>query len=429
MASNYWVGGAIAVAQVSTAQVTGYDVATTYKLTIGTVVISTIAAGSANATAAALVTAWNLSAHPFCAAVTASSSTDTVTLTADTAGIPFVVTSSVTGGAGTIGSVATGTANSGPNDFGTAFNWATGAVPASGDSIEFGNGDYDVLWGLDQSAKTFAVVTINEAFGLGKIGLDANKFQTSATAQDETTKEYRQAYLKAGGTAWSNRSKSGRILWDFSSIQTTASNTDSASASDDDPNMEPVRLIGTHASNALHVSGGVVGVARTQELYEVSTFATVTATSGGGGSFAAAGGSATVVNLGAACTLTSIAIAGAEVNNFGAAATTVNITEPNGTYTCYGAGAHTTINNRGTVNYRSSGTLGTYTGAGTFDTSADPRAKTISNMTIYSGADVNTNTGNPLSVTFTNGIDLAGCSLADVTLDVGPHVTVTPSAI
>lgn len=72
MATRTWLGTAAAVAQVSTVQVTAYDAATTYKLTVNGNVISTIAAGSVNATATALAAAWNLSTVPEFTGVTAS---------------------------------------------------------------------------------------------------------------------------------------------------------------------------------------------------------------------------------------------------------------------------------------------------------------------------------------------------------------------
>ena len=76
MATKYWKGTATAVAQVSSATVTAYDAATTYKITVGagnnTVVISAPGTTDANGTAAALRTAWNASTHPYCAGITAA---------------------------------------------------------------------------------------------------------------------------------------------------------------------------------------------------------------------------------------------------------------------------------------------------------------------------------------------------------------------
>ncbi|GAG42882.1 unnamed protein product, partial [marine sediment metagenome] len=105
MGTNYYEGGAVAVAQVDTCQVTGYDVDTTYTLTVGDQTVSAIAEGSVDATAQELAALWNASTHPYFATITAEDAADIVTLTADTAGVEFVCTSSVAGGAGTIGAV------------------------------------------------------------------------------------------------------------------------------------------------------------------------------------------------------------------------------------------------------------------------------------------------------------------------------------
>jgi hypothetical protein len=167
MGKNNWIGGASAVAQVTTVQVTAYDAASTYKLTVGAQVISTIAAGGVNATATALAAAWNASTHPYFAAVTAVASTDTVTLTADTAGVPFVVTSSKTGGTGTIGAASTSTASAGPNDYSTAANWSLGAVPVNSDEVYIRGNVVVILWGLAQSGVTPALLSIEKTVTLG----------------------------------------------------------------------------------------------------------------------------------------------------------------------------------------------------------------------------------------------------------------------
>ena len=48
MAVRSWLGRATAVAQVTTVAITGNDAATTYKLTVGGLVISVTGAGSAD---------------------------------------------------------------------------------------------------------------------------------------------------------------------------------------------------------------------------------------------------------------------------------------------------------------------------------------------------------------------------------------------
>src|SRR5437870_1231320 len=106
MATNRFTGGASAIAQVSTVTITADDVTTTYKLTINGKVISTLGTGvSTTATAAALAAAWAASTAGEALEVVATSSVAVVTLTGKSDGTPFTVTSSVSGGAGTIGAV------------------------------------------------------------------------------------------------------------------------------------------------------------------------------------------------------------------------------------------------------------------------------------------------------------------------------------
>jgi hypothetical protein len=160
MASMRWKGAAQAVAQVTTVAISGYDAATTYTLSVGTKSVSTIAAGSAALTAVALVTAWNASTEPELAEVTASGSGTPLTLTADTAGVPFTVVPAVSGGAGTIGSATAVTAATGPNHWDDANNWSGGAVPTGSDSVYIENSSTSIKYGLAQSGVTLTLLQI-----------------------------------------------------------------------------------------------------------------------------------------------------------------------------------------------------------------------------------------------------------------------------
>jgi hypothetical protein len=98
------------VAQVETLSVTAYDAASTYNVTIGgpgfaDVTVNVPANTDADTTEADIATAINGSAAgPF---VTADASGADLTLTSARAGVPFTVSVSVTGGAGTISSTNT----------------------------------------------------------------------------------------------------------------------------------------------------------------------------------------------------------------------------------------------------------------------------------------------------------------------------------
>jgi len=104
MATRVWRGGAataakvvvavpafVAVDEVFSLIATGDDGNTcTVSFTATATTVASVTAG--------LAAAWNASNHPLTRLATASDQTTNVTLTATTAGIPFVVTGSVTAG-------------------------------------------------------------------------------------------------------------------------------------------------------------------------------------------------------------------------------------------------------------------------------------------------------------------------------------------
>ena len=96
MASHIWIGGAPAVAQVDTITIPStIESGQVFTATIGTKVISyTVpSGGTASTVAAAIVSLWNLSGIPEFEEVTAADNGDgSFTLTSDTEGVPFVVT-------------------------------------------------------------------------------------------------------------------------------------------------------------------------------------------------------------------------------------------------------------------------------------------------------------------------------------------------
>jgi hypothetical protein len=237
MATVYWIGQAPAVAQVATAQVTAYDASTTYALTIGGVSVSTVGVTDAAGTATALAAAWNASADAYFTGITASAATDTVTMTADVAGVPFTVTSSDTGGTGTIGAVSVTTAASGPNDWSVAANWSGGAVPVNDDDVIISSGP-NICWGLAQSSVSLDSLTVLKSY-TGRIGLDPDALATNSagTATTAGKREYRAAYLAIhadtvdlGVATFGNPAGSGRINIDTGSTAATITVHDTAAA-------------------------------------------------------------------------------------------------------------------------------------------------------------------------------------------------------
>ena len=92
MATYYWIGGADAVAQAATVEITAFDAATTYTLTAGDASASVAGNASANQTATDLAAAWEALTHAHATAVSANATAANITLAAVTAGTSFSVT-------------------------------------------------------------------------------------------------------------------------------------------------------------------------------------------------------------------------------------------------------------------------------------------------------------------------------------------------
>ena len=269
MATKYWLGQATEAAQVATVQITAYDATTTYTLTVGGVAISVAGTTDADGTAAALNTAWNASTHPYCTGITSTVSTDTVTLTADTAGVPFTVTSSVASGTGTIGSVTSSTANSGPCDWSVADNWSDGAVPGTGDTVIFRENTVNVAFGLDNNALAIVAIRVEQTY-TGKIGLNRNALATTADAQtvDTTKPEYREDFLKIDvdtveigkHIGVGRASGSGRIKIDNTSTDAATITVFNTANLASESTLAPVRIKAASSNTDIYIRSGSVGL-------------------------------------------------------------------------------------------------------------------------------------------------------------------------
>jgi len=273
MATKYWIGTATEVAQVDTVQITGYDAGTTYILTVGGVTVSTIGTTDANGTATALAAAWNASTHPYFTGVTASAATDTVTLTADVAGVEFIAVSSVTGASGTIGAVTSSTANAGPCDWSTPENWSDGSIPGTSDTVIFADNAVNVCYGLDQSALAINNLFIQQTY-TGKIGLARNALVTTADGETtvSTKPESRPSYLSIDadvveiGKHVGTGSAIGSQRLKIDNTNTGASTTKIFATANTgaETNLPPVRLKYNSTSADIFIRGGSVGIANDQ---------------------------------------------------------------------------------------------------------------------------------------------------------------------
>lgn len=425
MGNVIWKGGAAAVAQVTTCTVGGtIETDDIFKITIGTKTLSVTAGSTVAATVATTIAAafnaLSSTQYPEFAEITAlATSGGALTLTADTAGKPFTVTLATTeagGGAAdsqTWGQAAT-TASAGPNDWSTAGNWSGGAVPVNSDDVYFEDSDVDCLYGLDQSAVTLTSLNVRKSY-IGRIGL--------GRTDENDYVQYRDTYLKIGATTINigqgEGDGSGRTKINVGSVQTTLNQY--GSGSPEDEGVPAVLFLGTHASNAVNVTGGSFGAA----VYggEVATISALKIST-------ADGADTPEVVCGLGVTLGTVLNYGGVLACDATTAAITSITQYDGSITINGkTNAVTALTlYGGTVYYNSSGTCtaATVGNQGTLDFRRDPRAKTVTQLNCYAGAAVY----DTIAVTtLTNGIDLIGCGIEDVTLQFGKHRTWTPTAI
>jgi len=185
----------------------------------------------------------------------------------------------------------------------------------------------------------------------------------------------------------------------------------------DETAVPAIRWVGTHASNVANILKGDVGVAI--EDGEAATIATLRV-----GYLDNQAGDARVL-CGTSTTLTTITQSGGTLQ-IDSAATTTNLI--GGELTVL-SGAQTTIEiDAGTVLYRGTGTITTARvgSDGVLDFRRDSQARTVTNCELHERGAIH----DPFkTVTWTNGIDVTRSDLASVTLDLGTHMTITPSAI
>ncbi len=364
MAVLRWIGGAAPIAQVRAWTIAGtWVVGETVTITIGSKqYVYTLASATIATWLAALVAVYNaLSAttYPELLELTATNTSTTFVLTANTAGKPFAMTFSTNSGAGTINGSSSSagtetTANSGPNDWGTAKNWltttGTNVVPVSTDTVNLDYSDDDIKYGLAQSAVTLTALNIASTF-TGTLGLP--KFNNDGVEYPE----YRTDYLQIGATTVNIGTGQGqgsqRIKHDAGSVACTWTVLNSSNGAETD--LEAVLLKGTNAANVLSVVKGSVGVA---------VF---------GGEAANLSGA---LNVGYQTSLTSdsqvrtgLGVTLGTINQSGGqlvvnTACTLNMS--NGNTTVNGTGATTATVQGGVLVYNSSGTLTGVVGQGGF---------------------------------------------------------------
>lgn len=395
MATVKYTGKAVAVAQVSTVDVGAYDAATTYSLTINGVSITTIAQGSAEATATKLVSNWNASTHPYFTPITAAvgsgSPSNTITLTGDEAGFPFTASASASGGSGTMGSVSATTAATGPNHWSAANNWSTLAVPVTGDVVIIDKPSARLCWDLDQSGVSpTALLSSLTVRGDTRIGLASASVATSADGEttSATAPEYRDQYLKVGITTTTlgpnqntlTPSGSGRIKIHNTATGAATCTVSATAAAAVDSSLPAIRLLADSANWDLFVESARAGVGVGVEAGETGTVGDLYLVDGSGVSKLIVGNGithSTIVQHGGV----------AEID---AGATMPAITVNAGSMTIKGTQAITALTTNGgrVVNATTGNTATVTQNDGEIDWTKQVRTRTVTNYNYYSGTRV-----------------------------------------
>jgi hypothetical protein len=311
------------------------------------------------------------------------------------------MTTLATGGIGSIGSPATVTANSSPSDIANTLNWSLGAVPIATDNVVIDNSSVPLLWNLSTlSGVALNSLTITSTF-TGTIGLPEQN-----TNGSQPYEEYRPAFMQQNAATITigtgTGSGSGRIKLDNQAVTTTLIVLSTGQPLD--TNLESVLWKGTGAGNAVTVDSGSVGIAVFGN--ETSTVPTLNVNSG-------------AVRCGAGVTLTSVTTYGGTlVTNSGA----TTLKQYGGNTVVYSGNITTLSVISGTAQYGGAGTITTLTVStgGTIDFSIDPRAKTVTNCSLYSGSALSDPLG---SVTFSNPVALVNCTVGDVGLNLRRNFT------
>jgi len=434
MATKRWTGSASPRPQIDTITLAGTWLATeTITLTIAdqsavitigtlttvtqvaTTVVEAINTGSFTDTSASMNVGGALKSKLGAfAELTATSSAGVVTLTGNASGKPFDITvaETSTGGTATLLSDGTGDSQlaSGPNWYSEGDNWSDGSVPADNDDIVFDAGSVDCLYGLETSSIEPLSVTIYQGY-TGKIGLEEINTDNSSLPYMEDQPTYLK-FTEAGGVPATTTisigegtgSGSSRIKLDLNDVTqaaVTIYNTGTASTG------HAVYLKGpSTTTSTIDILDGSVGLA----YYESET-----ADFRGG---ITTGGNPSSLNLtiGNGCTCTTIDIAGGTVNCFSSNPTGTEVITQTGGTLYLDQGTWSTIDLWGGTQRWGDVTATAFNiGSATLDCATDLRAKVVTTGTAYRGATIN----DPHAKITITAFYVTGCSIADITLDLG----------
>lgn len=412
MALKEWAGRASKVTQVTKVVFSVITAGQTYTVTInGKSVSYTATTGVLLDLLNGLIGAWSSSAEPEHQEHIASSDVGPtgLILTAATSGVPHVVTASATTG---IATVTYPTVASGPNFWNVAANWSGGTLPVAADDIVLRDSSVSILYGLVDTLNYTSIK--REASYTGQIGLP----KTNELGYPE----YRTRSLTLGtGSAiivelgYGVGSHAVAEYYDFQGSNVTLSlfgSTQNIS------NGYPVNIIGTGAGSTVNVYGGSVSF----DSASTSTIATLNVIERSQSSTQSV--TKPYVRISNLVTTTTITALGGEMLIEGAFTTLSTRDGARVTVAKASAGANVNVGKNAILGWNTSGgitTKLTVESAGKIDFGQVGTTKTVALAWIYSGGEI----ADPLGkVTWTGGIVLQACRIADVIVDKGFGVTI-----
>lgn len=265
MANVRWVGIRAARAQVDTVTVTAADVATTYKITHGTTgnVVSCLGQATTALTAQALIDAVVAAAAgpapefaDIVSNIAPSLSGSTITFTGPADGAPLSYSTSVSGGAGTIGAVTSVTTPQSPNDLNDGKNYSGGALPSAADTLIFENGSVDAKYNPTALSAIALTRVVRRPTYTGRIGLP----DMSELGYIEFRGRYVQ--FQAATVEWetSDQDAAGQFRLEMTAAGATVAYVIHSSANPATLGNEPVQIFGFASTSTLSLVGGGVWV-------------------------------------------------------------------------------------------------------------------------------------------------------------------------
>jgi trimeric autotransporter adhesin len=370
MTTKTWTGNAAPVAQVTTLTPASPNANDTFTVTVNNKSVSyQTAAGTIADVCNGLATALANAPYSEFGEFTPQNAISAITLTGNTAGVPFTVSLSVqTSGGATFTQAAT-TACTGPNFWDNAANWSSDTIPANGDDVVFNSGNVACLYNISQPSITLNSLSVYQTY-TGTIGLPL--YNTKGYYEYRPTELAVSATsLNVGQFAGTSAQGSGRIKINVGTNICTLNVYNTGQPLDQGNPAFTWR--GTNAGNVVNVNKGQVGIA-----FFPGNAATVDDLNVG---YVSNVNGDVQLTAGALASVGTVTQNGGNVTFYGGM-TSLLVTA--GTCTVYGTGGagSLAVNQSGSVTWNSTGTISgnpVVADKGVLDFSKDQQPKTVTN--------------------------------------------------